>query len=180
MSMAVSPQFFDGAVVVMGVTACGKTTVGIALAKAIGARFTEGDALHPEANIKKMSAGIPLDDDDRWPWLAKVGESLKGPGGKVTSCSALKRSYRQRIVQFAQRPVAFVLLHGSEKLLATRIAARKGHFMPPSMLASQLATLEIPGEDELSITIDIAKPIEQQVSEAKAWLQRIAPSLPAQ
>ena len=178
MSMAELAQSFNGAVVVMGVTSCGKSTVGLALAKAIGVSYTEGDELHSPANIKKMSSGIALNDEDRWPWLAKVGESLRGPGAKITSCSALKRSYRVCIAHYAGRPVAFILLHGTEKLLAERIAARKNHFMPASMLTSQLATLEIPGADENAITIDIAKPVDQQVAEAKAWLLKNAASIP--
>lgn len=171
MSTAESPQSFSGAVVVMGVTSCGKSTVGLALAETLGAHYTEGDELHPPSNITKMSAGNPLNDDDRWPWLAKVGESLRAPGGKVTSCSALKRSYRNHITLSAQRPVGFVLLHGTQELLAARSAARKGHFMPPSLLASQLATLEIPDADEDAIIIDIALPTEQQVAIAAAWLK---------
>ncbi len=165
---------FEGAVVVMGVTSCGKTTVGEALATALHAEvFIEGDKLHPPANIAKMSAGIPLTDDDRWPWLTRIGNELAGTGCKVASCSALKRAYRERITIAASRPVAFIFLSGSRELLAERIAARKGHFMPPSLLDSQLATLEIPAPDELAVTIDIALPVAEQVARAAQFLARL-------
>ena len=169
MSMAASPRFSD-AVVVMGVSSCGKTTVGEALARALGVGFTEGDKLHSAGNVAKMSAGIPLTDEDRWPWLAQVGESLSGDAGHVTSCSALKRSYRVAIAGAAKRPVKFVHLHGSRAVLAERIAARKGHFMPPSLLDSQLATLEMPGADENVITIDIDQPADDIVGVALKFL----------
>ncbi|MEO9169007.1 MAG: gluconokinase [Aestuariivirga sp.] len=170
MSTAESLQSFNGAVVVMGVSACGKTTVGEALAAKLYVQFVEGDKLHPPTNVAKMSAGHPLTDEDRWPWLAQVGVSLKGEKGIIASCSALKKIYRQRIIESAGRPVSFILLNGDKAILQKRIAARKGHFMPPSLLDSQLATLEIPGPDEHSITIDIALPLEAQVAQAVAFL----------
>src|SRR5262245_54256167 len=101
---------FSGAVVVMGVTGSGKTTVGEALAKKIGAEFIEGDHLHPPANVAKMSAQVPLTDADRWPWLELVGKSLRGSKAKVVSCSALKHSYREKIAAAAQRPLCFIFL----------------------------------------------------------------------
>lgn len=162
---------FDGAAVVMGVASCGKTTLGEALATSLGVPFVEGDRLHPPENVAKMSSGVPLTDEDRWPWLARIGESLAGPRGVIASCSALKRAYRERIAEKAGRPVSFVHLHGSEALLAERIAARKGHFMPASLLASQLATLEMPGTDEHALVIDIALPLQEQVKRAAAFLQ---------
>ena len=170
MSMAESHQSFNGAAVVMGVSSCGKTTVGEALAAELQVRFVEGDKLHPPANVAKMSAGHPLTDEDRWPWLAKVGASLKGDKGVIASCSALKKIYRQRISQSAGRSVSFILLNGDKAILQKRIAARKGHFMPPSLLESQLATLEIPGPDEIAITIDIVLPLETQVAQAAVFL----------
>ena len=170
--MAESLQFFNGAVIVMGVAACGKTTVGEALAAKLHAQFVEGDTLHPPSNVAKMSAGHPLTDEDRWPWLAQVGASLKGNKGIVASCSALKKIYRQRIVESAGRPVSFILLNGDKAILQKRIADRKGHFMPASLLDSQLATLEIPGADENAITIDIALPLQKQVEQAAAFLMR--------
>ena len=163
---------FEGAVVVMGVTSCGKTTVGEALAKELNAAFfIEGDKLHPESNIAKMSAGIALTDEDRWPWLIRVGMALAGHECKIASCSALKRVYRERIAQAAGRPVAFVFLDGSRELLMKRIAERKGHFMPPSLLDSQLKTLEPPQPDEWALRLDIAQPVAELVVQAAAWLQ---------
>lgn len=154
----------------MGVASCGKTTVGEALAKKLGLAFVEGDSLHSDANVAKMSKGIPLTDADRWPWLGQVGASLAGPQGCVASCSALKKSYRSRIVECAGRPVTFILLHGDKALLQQRIANRKGHFMPPSLLDSQLATLEIPGADESATTVNIALMPDQQVEQALAFV----------
>lgn len=161
---------YKGAVVVMGVASCGKTSVGESLAAKLGARFVEGDKLHPKANVEKMSAGIPLTDDDRWPWLARVGESLRGHDGCIASCSALKRAYREHIIAKAGRSVAFVFLDGSRELLEQRIAARKGHFMPPSLLSSQLATLERPSADECAKAFQIDRPIDLIVAEASTWL----------
>jgi gluconokinase len=161
---------FTGAAVIMGVTSCGKTTVGEAVAAELGVSFTEGDRLHSPESIVKMSQGIPLTDEDRWPWLGRVGASLAGHDGRIASCSALKKAYRRAIAEQAGRAVSFILLHGDRQLLAARIAARKNHFMPPSLLDSQLATLEVPGDDELSITIDIALPVSWQAAKAKAFL----------
>ena len=161
---------FGGAAVIMGVASCGKTSVAELLAERLGAVFTEGDVLHPKANVEKMSAGLPLTDEDRWPWLSLVGEALQGEGGRIASCSALKKTYRDHITAKAGRPVAFVFLDGSRELLEKRIAARTGHFMPPSLLASQLATLERPGRDEFARAFDIARPVEEIAAEAAAWL----------
>ena len=162
----------DCAAVVMGVTSCGKTTVGEALARALDLRFVEGDTLHPKANVAKMSAGIPLTDQDRWPWLARIGEAIGGNEGVIASCSALKRIYRDLIRETAGRPVSFIFLDGSRELLAARIAARKGHFMSPSLLDSQLATLEPPGPDEKALRLDMARPLEELVAEAKIFITR--------
>jgi gluconokinase len=169
MSTAASPLFSD-AIVVMGVASCGKTTVGEALAQRLDVNFIEGDKLHGAANVAKMSKGIPLTDEDRWPWLARVGEALQAPGGKIASCSALKRGYREAIAKAAKRPVLFVHLHGSADVLRQRIAARKGHFMPASLLDSQLATLEVPSTDEPAITIDIAQSPNRIVVQALKFL----------
>lgn len=166
----VASHLFSDAVVVMGVASCGKTTIGEALARQFGVVFIEGDKLHGEANVAKMSGGIPLTDDDRWPWLARVGGVLQGPGGKIASCSALKRSYRKAIAKAAKRQVFFVHLHGSAGVLRQRIAGRKGHFMPPSLLDSQLATLEMLGADEPAITIDIDQSPERIVAVAQEFL----------
>ena len=175
MSTAASPQCseaFTGGVVVMGVANCGKTTIGRALADRLGLRFIEGDALHSPDSIAKMSRGEPLTDDGRWSWLAPVGESLRGEDGVVASCSALKRRYREAIAQAAQRPVLLIHLHGAREALADRISSREGHFMPASLLNSQLATLEIPGVDEPAITLDIEDTPDNIVAAAAAFLRK--------
>ncbi|MGI9157035.1 MAG: gluconokinase, partial [Marmoricola sp.] len=143
-------------VVVMGVSGSGKTTVGIPLAEALEAEFCEGDDLHPSENRAKMSAGTPLDDDDRRPWLDKVATWLaEQDGPAVVSCSALKRSYRDRIRRTA--PDAWFLhLDGDPQLLAERQQARKGHFMPTSLMQSQLDTLQPLGADEAGLRLDVA------------------------
>ncbi len=171
MLMAASLPFFD-AVVVMGVASCGKTTIGKALAAHFNIGFTEGDRLHSAANVAKMSSGVPLTDDDRWPWLAQVGASLKGEKGHIVSCSALKKAYRVAIADAAQRPVKFVLLHGSREILQQRISARRGHFMPPSLLASQLATLEVPTPDEDAIVLSIDHSPDAILNAALEFLQK--------
>ena len=161
---------FKGAAVVMGVASCGKTSVGELLAEKLNAHFIEGDRLHPATNVAKMSAGNPLTDDDRWPWLAAVGGAIAGREACVASCSALKRVYREAISKAAQRPVYFIFLHGSHDLLASRISDRKGHFMPPSLLESQLKTLEPPAADELAHTLDVVLSVDELATLAKAWL----------
>jgi carbohydrate kinase (thermoresistant glucokinase family) len=145
----------------MGVAGSGKTTIARALAERLGWRFQEGDALHPPANVAKMSAGTPLSDTDRWPWLHAIAAVIdtwraEGTNGIVT-CSALKRAYRDILI--GPRPdVRLVFLAGDKPLIAARMAARTGHFMPPALLDSQFAALEPPGPDESPLTIDIAAP----------------------
>ncbi|TPN89411.1 gluconokinase [Mesorhizobium sp. CU2] len=171
MSMAASRLRSDPPprMVVMGVTGSGKTTVGEALAEAIGAIFVDGDRLHPEANIAKMSAGIPLDDDDRWPWLAKVGETLRQqPAPVIVGCSALKRAYRDFIAERAGAPVLFIYLAGSRELISSRMHERTGHFMPTSLLDSQFATLEAPAKDENAIAVPIDAPLDRIVADITA------------
>jgi gluconokinase len=163
---------FRGAAVVMGVSSCGKTSVGEALARALRAEFVEGDTLHPKANVAKMSAGKPLNDDDRQPWLERVGDALRGSSGIIASCSALKKSYRELIARRAGRPVSFVFLDGSRQLLEKRIASRTHHFMPPSLLDSQLATLERPAPEERAMAFDIALPVDVIVAQAGRWLMQ--------
>ena len=143
-------------IVVMGVSGCGKSSLGVALSEMLGIPFFEGDALHPPANVEKMRSGTPLTDDDRLPWLTRVAESLDAHPSAIVSCSALKRSYRDHIRARAG-DVQFIHLAGSRDVLAQRMAARPGHYMPVSLLDSQLATLEPPGADE-ALTIDIALP----------------------
>ena len=144
--------------VVMGVSGSGKTTVARGLAERLGWRFQEGDALHPPANVAKMSAGTPLADEDRWPWLAAIaavidGWRAEGVSGIVT-CSALKRAYRAVLIG-DRADVRLVYLAGDKALIAGRMAARKGHFMPAALLDSQFAALEVPGAEERPITVDI-------------------------
>jgi len=153
-------------IVVMGVAGCGKTTVGRALAERLEMPFQEGDALHPPANVAKMAGGTPLTDDDRTPWLAAVAawidERRRAGTGGVISCSALKRAYRRVLVD--DRPdVRLVYLQGDEPLLAARLAARTDHFMPASLLSSQLATLEEPADTERPIVVSAALPVAQLV-----------------
>ncbi|MEB4212205.1 gluconokinase [Mycobacterium sp. 94-17] len=145
----------SGPVVVMGVSGSGKSTVGAALAQRLRVPFVDADTLHPAANIAKMAAGEPLGDDDRYPWLDRVGEWLAGHRyGAVASCSALKRKYRDQLR--ARCPgVRFVHLHGSADLIGSRLATRTDHFMPAVLLRSQLDTLQPLGPDEAGVTVDI-------------------------
>jgi carbohydrate kinase (thermoresistant glucokinase family) len=147
----------------MGVCGCGKTAVGEALAAQLGAAFVDADALHPPENVAKMSAKIPLTDADRQPWLERVRREVMDatPPGRVTvlGCSALKRSYR-RILMDGAPDVRLIHLHGSRELIAARLAARKGHFMPPELLDSQLRTLEVPGAEE-GVIVSIEGGVEE-------------------
>jgi gluconokinase len=151
----------------MGVSGSGKTTVGMALAAALGMRFVDADDLHPAANVEKMTAGIPLTDADRWPWLDAVGAVL-GQGDVVVACSALRRSYRDRL-RTAAPDLALVYLHGERDLLAERMQ-RPGHFMPVTLLDSQLETLEPPTFDERPLAFDVAEPVDDIVTAAAALL----------
>ena len=139
----------------MGVSGCGKSTVGAALADALGIPFEDADALHPAANVVKMAAGNALTDDDRMPWLALVGAELAAaPNGLVIACSALKRAYREAIL--AAAPAArFVFLDGWRALIESRLQHRHGHFMPASLLDSQFATLEPLAPDEPGIRVSL-------------------------
>ncbi|MBY3083350.1 gluconokinase [Rhizobium laguerreae] len=152
------------AIIVMGVSGCGKSSVGEKLAEALHLAFIEGDALHPAANVEKMSKGIPLTDEDRMPWLDRIGEDIKASlekrEGIIVSCSALKRLYRDRLRAAAGGNLFFVYLEGSRALLMKRMAERKGHFMPASLLDSQLATLEVPTGEQGVVTVDIDDTVE--------------------
>ncbi len=154
--------------VVMGVSGSGKTTVARGVAERKGWALLEGDAFHPAANVAKMHAGVPLTDEDRWPWLEAIAheiDALRGQGkSAVVACSALKRAYRDVLIG-ARPDVVLVYLQGSQALIAERLAVRKNHFMPPSLLASQFATLEEPGEDEHPIVVSIAQPPDAIVDE---------------
>lgn len=157
-------------IVVMGVSGCGKSTVGQKLAQALGARFIDGDDLHPSANKAKMAAGIPLDDADRWPWLELVAEALS-QDNTVVACSALKVAYRDRISALAPGTY-FVHLYGTRELLEKRLSGRSNHFMPSSLLDSQLATLEQLRPRELGMRFDIAVSPEVLVVEIVSQLRK--------
>lgn len=159
-------------VVVMGVSGCGKSHIGAALAARLGIAWRDGDDLHPAANRAKMRSGQALEDGDRWPWLDSVAEALRREAPLVIGCSALRRAYRDRIRASAGGPVAIVHLTGDKDLIAARMAARQGHFMPPSLLDSQFATLEPPGPDEGALTLDVAAAPEWLVDRAANWLLR--------
>ncbi|WP_291038003.1 gluconokinase [Herbiconiux sp.] len=184
------------ALVVMGVSGSGKSTVGAALAGALGVPFVDADDLHPLTNIEKMRAGLPLDDDDRWPWLRAVGDAIRaastgtnsgtgtgtgsgaGSGdastpatGVVVACSALRVSYRDAILERAPG-TRFVLLQGDREMLLGRLRSRTGHFMPASLLDSQLDALEPLGPQEPGLTVDAADTPEAVIAEVRAFLTR--------
>jgi gluconokinase len=149
----------------MGVSGSGKSTVGAALAGRLGVPFEDGDDLHPTANVEKMARGEPLDDSDRRPWLEMVGRWLANHAdGGVVACSALKRTYRDQLRHHSEN-VEFLLLHGDRDVLERRQTLRAGHFMPASLLSSQLATLEPLQSDERGMTVDLDDPVEQIVSD---------------
>lgn len=155
-------------VVVMGVSGVGKTTIGLRLAEELSATFAEGDEFHPRANIEKMSAGTPLTDEDRWPWLEALarwtGERHADGESTVVTCSALRRSYRD-VLRAGAPGTFFVHLTGAEDLIRTRIADRE-HFMPASLLRSQFETLEPLEEDEGGLAIDVGEPPATIVDDA--------------
>jgi carbohydrate kinase (thermoresistant glucokinase family) len=153
--------------VLMGVSGCGKTSVGERLAERRALTFIDGDALHPQANIDKMASGTPLDDADRAPWLARVGAALaETPGPVVIGCSALKRAYRDQIRAAAGAPVCFLHLAAPKEVLRARVADRPGHFMPAALLDSQFAALEALAPDETGQVIDIDQPFDKVVEDA--------------
>lgn len=155
--------------VVMGVSGTGKSSVGRELARRYGMEFIEGDDHHPQANIDKMASGTPLDDEDRWPWLTDLGEQIAAaaPDPVVLTCSSLKRSYRDLLRRSSkERAVLFVYLRGSRELLMGRMQARERHFMPASLLDSQLDTLEPLQFDEWAVVVDVAPPMEQVIDNA--------------
>ena len=161
-------------VVVMGVAGTGKTTVGPLLAARLGVPYAEGDDFHPLANIAKMSAGTPLTDDDRWPWLDAIGSWAHGRAGLggVVSCSALKRSYRDRLR--AEAPgVVFVHLSGDRVLIEDRMSHRQGHFMPTALLDSQFATLQPLQQDEAGVVVDVSGSPEEITGRAAEALAEL-------
>ena len=154
----------------MGVTSCGKSEVAKALATALGAPYIEGDALHGDHNIAKMSRGEPLTDDDRWPWLDRVAAALADSAPvSVASCSALCRRYRDRLRVAKPATTAFIHLDAERDVIAGRMQARTDHFMPTSLLDSQIALLEPLESDEQGVVIDVAAPLEAVVAEAVAY-----------
>jgi gluconokinase len=157
--------------VVMGVTGSGKSTVGATLARTLGVDFAEGDDYHPLENVRRMASGIPLTDDDRAGWLralaTRIREANDAGTGLVLTCSALKRSYRD-VLRSSAPELRFVFLKGPRALIAERLAERRGHFMPASLLESQLATLEEPGSDELAWVCDVRESAQKIVDDLVA------------
>jgi gluconokinase len=162
-------------IIVFGVSGAGKTTVGKRLAEELGWRFYEADDFHAPANIDKMHRGIPLTDEDRWPWLENLRELIKrslGAGeNAVLACSALKRVYRERLRVSAE--VKYVFLRGDYALIAKQLHQRHGHFMNPALLKSQFADLEEPKPDEGALTIELGRTPQELVEEIKTELHLI-------
>jgi gluconokinase len=152
---------------VMGVSGSGKSLIGVALARALGVEFVEGDDYHPAANVQRMSSGIPLTDDDRAGWLralaVRIREARDAGTGLVMTCSALKRSYRD-VLRADAGELRFVFLRGPRALIAERLANRRGHFMPPTLLESQFAALEEPSPDEQAWVCDISESPQKLVA----------------
>lgn len=159
--------------VVMGVTGCGKSTTGNLLAKKLNAIFLDGDDLHPDSNIEKMRAGIPLNDQDRWPWLIRVGTELASHPNCVIACSALKYEYRNLIRESCSDAI-FIHLNGNRETLQSRLQSRSDHFMPVSLLNSQLETLEELRSNETGISINIENSPDQIVDMAIRYISKSA------
>ncbi len=159
-------------VVVMGVSGAGKSTIGALVADALNYPFLDADSLHPLENIRKMADGIPLDDEDRWPWLDLVGHELATTqaAGIVVACSALKRRYRDAIRAKAPETI-FLHLDGTLEVLSARLEGRSGHFMPPKLLASQLEALEPMEGDEAAVVVDIAGTMNEILEQAVAGIR---------
>lgn len=179
MSTAPSRPRFEPAriIIVMGVSSSGKSTVGKALGRRLHVPFLDGDGYHPPANKEKMRAGIPLVDQDRWPWLESLATALHEAAGEkgaaVGACSALKRSYRDFLTEKAGEPILFVFLEGSQETIAARIAARQHEYMPASLLDSQFATLEVPAADENVLTVSVEEPVEAIASRVTRELDHL-------
>lgn len=157
-------------IVVMGVAGSGKTTLASRLAERLGVAFVEGDCLHPPVNVKKMASGIPLTDEDRWPWLEAISDRIETERamghGIVVACSALKHAYRDYLRKRVSGRLNFILLDGSRHLIRDRLVQRKGHFMPPALLDSQFAALEKPTAEEHAIVLDVSRKPAELVNEA--------------
>lgn len=162
-------------ILLMGVSGSGKSTIGAALSKRLGWPYADADEFHPPANVAKMSAGQPLTDDDRWPWLAAIAAHIDSAREKgrhaIVSCSALKRVYRDMLVG-PRKDVQLVLLDGTKDEIFARMSARKDHFMPLSLLDSQFATLERPGDDERALVVSISGTPQEIAGRIEAGLRR--------
>lgn len=162
------------AIVVMGVSGCGKSVVGTKLAEAVGARFVEGDMLHPPENIARMASGQPLTDDLRAGWLDRVGAEIAAAHAAgapvVAACSALKRSYRDRLRRL-NPGLVFLHLELDPETARRRVLDRKGHFMPPSLVDSQFAALERPAADEFALALNALRPLDELVAAASAFMK---------
>jgi gluconokinase len=167
------------AIIIMGVSGSGKSTLAALLAEQYACPFLEGDTYHSEANVAKMRRGEPLTDDDRWPWLDQLGTAIGtaalAEGRAVAACSALKRVYRDRLCAAIGLPTRFILLHVSREELTRRLTRRTGHYMPASLLDSQLALLEMPDADEPALTLEGTLPAAEMLNRAIAWLDADQP-----
>ncbi|OKO88433.1 gluconate kinase [Bradyrhizobium sp. NAS80.1] len=165
------------ALIVMGVSGSGKSTVAEALGERLGWRFEDGDSFHPASNVEKMRAGHPLTDEDRWPWLNAIADEIARVCGRgehvIIACSALKHTYRDVLLR-GRDDVRFVFLRGTKELIAARLAQRKGHFMPPELLTSQFNTLEPPEASEHVITVSIDESVEAIVDGVVRQLRLVA------
>lgn len=167
------------AILVMGVSGVGKTTIAATLAGRLGAAFVEADEFHPPQNVAAMARGVPLSDEMRRPWLIALGEAVaarRREGAVVFACSALKRAYRDILADHAG-PLEIVHLAAPRTLVAARLSGRTGHFMPPSLLESQIADLQPPGPDEAPVILDVAPPVDAIVRSAAAEIGRRHPGL---
>lgn len=166
--MADEPRRLPCALVVMGVSGSGKTTIASGLAERLHWTFEDGDKFHPKSNVEKMSAGHPLTDEDRWPWLNAIADEIErvceAGGHAVFACSALKRAYRDVLVR-GRGDVRLIYLDGTQELIARRLALRKNHFMPPGLLESQFKTLQAPGADENPVTVSIDASVDAVVDD---------------
>lgn len=165
---------YCGAIVLMGVSGCGKSTVGRLLATQLGCSFIEGDSLHSASSVAKMKVGIPLQDEDRWPWLDRIGIAMQAnvekDGVVVASCSALKSRYRDRLAGAMSGRLSFVFLDASRAVLQARLATRADHFMPGGMLDTQLNTLERPTSSENALTLTAISPPAELCESIRKWL----------
>ena len=154
------------AIIVMGVSGVGKSTFAVQLARKLNIEFIEGDRLHSVSSVRKMAAGVALSDEDRWPWLDAVAVAVtaaRSPNGVVATCSALRRSYRDRLRGKLASPLLFICLTADHATLSERLRLREPHFMPEALLDSQLSALEMPGSDENAVVISAAQPVQEML-----------------